>query len=82
MGFPGSSAGKESACNVGDLGSIPGLGLLIPVFWPREFHGLCSPWSHKELDIPEQLPLALMSHGKSEEEVRERVGLIIKRKEP
>ena len=24
-GFPGSSAGKESACNVGDLGSIPGL---------------------------------------------------------
>ena len=24
--FPGSSAGKESACNVGDLGSIPGLG--------------------------------------------------------
>jgi len=26
MGFPGSSAGKESACNVGDLGSIPGSG--------------------------------------------------------
>ena len=26
MGFPGRSAGKESACNVGDLGSIPGLG--------------------------------------------------------
>ena len=25
-GFPGSSAGKESACNVGDLGLIPGLG--------------------------------------------------------
>ena len=25
MGFPGSSAGKESACSVGDLGSIPGL---------------------------------------------------------
>ena len=24
--FPGSSAGKESACNVGDLGSIPELG--------------------------------------------------------
>ena len=24
-GFPGSSAGKESACNAGDLGSIPGL---------------------------------------------------------
>ena len=26
MGFPGSSAGKEPACNVEDLGSIPGLG--------------------------------------------------------
>ena len=25
-GFPGSSAGKESACNVGNLGSVPGLG--------------------------------------------------------
>ena len=25
-GFPDSSAGKESACNIGDLGSIPGLG--------------------------------------------------------
>ena len=24
--FPCSSAGKESTCNVGDLGSIPGLG--------------------------------------------------------
>ena len=26
VGFPGGSDGKESACNVGDLGSIPGLG--------------------------------------------------------
>ena len=26
MGFPDSSAGKESACNAGDLGSVPGLG--------------------------------------------------------
>ena len=26
MGFPGGSAGKESACNAGDLGLIPGLG--------------------------------------------------------
>ena len=26
LGFPGSLAGKESACNVGDLGLIPGLG--------------------------------------------------------
>ena len=26
MGFPGGSAGKESACNAGDPSSIPGLG--------------------------------------------------------
>ena len=47
-GFPCASAGEESTCNVGDLGSIPGLGrspgegigLPTPVFWPGEFHGL------------------------------------------
>ena len=26
LGFPGSSAGKESTCQTGDPGSIPGLG--------------------------------------------------------
>ena len=26
LGFPGSSVGKESACNAGDQGLIPGLG--------------------------------------------------------
>ena len=26
MGFPNSSAGKKSTCDVGDTGSIPGLG--------------------------------------------------------
>ena len=26
MSFPGGSNGKESACNAGDLGLIPGLG--------------------------------------------------------
>ena len=26
MGFPGGSAGKESTCSTGVLGSIPGLG--------------------------------------------------------
>ena len=34
FGFPGSSAGKESACSVGDLGSVPGLGIS-----PREGKG-------------------------------------------
>ena len=27
LGFPGSSEGKESACNVGDLSLIPGFGI-------------------------------------------------------
>ena len=26
LGFPGGSDGKESSCNAGDLGLIPGLG--------------------------------------------------------
>ena len=49
LGFPCGSAGKESACNVGDLDLIPGLGRCpgegkgTPVFWPGEFHGLHSP---------------------------------------
>ena len=30
-----------------------------PVLWPREFHGLYSPWDHKELDTTEGLPLSL-----------------------
>ena len=28
-----------------------------PVFWPGEFHGLYSPWGHKESDTTEQLSL-------------------------
>ena len=51
-GFPGGSAGKESACNAEDLGSIPGLGRVpwrrkwqpTPVFLRGEFH---SPWGHR-----------------------------------
>ena len=31
--------------------------LPTPVFWPREFHGLYSPWSGKESDTTEQLSL-------------------------
>ena len=70
MGVPGGSADKESACNVGDLGLIPGLerspgewsSYLLqgntPVFWPGEFHGLYSPWGRKESDTTEQLLLS------------------------
>ena len=32
--------------------------LPTPVFWPGEFHGLYSPWGHKELDTTEQLSLS------------------------
>ena len=34
MGFIGGSDGKQSTCNAGDLGSIPGLGR-----YPREGNG-------------------------------------------
>ena len=67
MGFPCGLAGKESACNVGDLGSIPGLGrfpwrrerlpFLFLVFWPEKYHGLYESWSHKESDTTERLSL-------------------------
>ena len=61
MGFPGGLAGKESTCNAGDLGSIPGLGRPpregkgYPVFWPGEFHGLYSPWAQNESNTTERL---------------------------
>ena len=49
MGFPGDSDRKESACNVGDLGSAPGLGRA-----PGGGHGhplqdpcLGNPWTEK-----------------------------------
>ena len=68
LGFPGGSAGKESAYSAKDLGSIPGL-----VRSPGEGHGSpiqysClenphgqrhlkgySPWGHKESHMPERL---------------------------
>ena len=104
-GFPHSSVGKESACNAGDRGWIPGSGrpteegigyplqytwsslvaqkesagkagdpglilelggipwrrerLSTPVFQPGKFHGLYSPWGHKESDTSERLSLSL-----------------------
>ena len=57
-GFPGGSAGIESAHNVGDLGLIPGLGRS-----PREGEGYPLQYSclenlgQKELDITEWLSL-------------------------
>ena len=41
-GFPDGSAAKEFACNVGDLGSIPGLGRSSGEGngYPRQYSGL------------------------------------------
>ena len=44
-GFPGASDGKESACNAGDLSSIPGLGRS-----PGGGHG--SPFQYSYLENP------------------------------
>ena len=67
-GFPGGSDGKASACNVGDPGSIPGLGRSpgegngSPLQYPclenpsgqRSLVGY-SPWDHKEWNMTERL---------------------------
>ena len=58
LGFPCSSAGKESTCNVGDLGSTPGLGRSPGEGkgYPLQYSVLensmdsVSPWGLKELD--------------------------------
>ena len=68
LDFPGGSDGKESACNVGDLGLIPGLGrtpggrhgnplqysCLENPHGQRSLVGY-SPWGNKELDMTDQL---------------------------
>ena len=68
MGFLDSSDGKESACNVGDLGLIPGSGRFAgegngnPLQYSclEKIHGQknlvgYSPLGHKDLDMTEQL---------------------------
>ena len=62
LGFPCGSAGKESARNAGDPGSIPGLGRSPGEGkgYPLQYSGLensmdCSPWGPKELEMTEQL---------------------------
>jgi len=70
-GCPGGSDGKESACDAGDLGSIPGLGRSPggghgnPLQYsclenPLEQRSLagCSPWRRKESDTTERLSTA------------------------
>ena len=70
-GFPGGSDSRESACNAGEPGSIPGWGKIpwrrkrahTSVFLPGEFHGQrtlagCSLWHRKESGIPKWLLLS------------------------
>ena len=69
MGFLGGSDGKKSACKVGDLGSIPGLGRSPGGNGnPLQYSCLENPmdrslagyslWGHKESDMTEQLSIA------------------------
>ena len=59
--------GKRICLPWGRLGFDPWVGkipwrrerLPNPVFWPREFHGLYSPWGYKESDMTELLSLSL-----------------------
>ena len=62
LGFPYGSAGKESTCNVGDLGSIPGLGRSPGEGkgYPLQYSGLensmdCIVYGIAESDTTEQL---------------------------
>ena len=62
--FPPGSGGKESACNAGDLGSVPGLGRSpgegkdYPCQNTGLYSGLRIPWGCKELDMTERLSLS------------------------
>ena len=81
-GFPGSSNGKESACNAEDqvqslVRKIPWRRewLLTPVFLPGKFHGQrslvgYSPRGRKESNTTERLTLALSEQGKAGHQVQ------------
>ena len=68
-GFPCGSAGKESACNVGYLASIPGLGRSLgdrkdyPLQWSGLDKSMDSPWDCKESHMSEQLSLSMTDDG-------------------
>ena len=65
--IPGSSDSKESSCNAGNVGLIPGSGRFLEKemathssILAKKFHGQrslvgYSPWGHKELNTTEQI---------------------------
>ena len=68
-GFPGGSDGKESACNPGDLGLIPGLGRSLDGYGnplqpgvSQEQRSLLdyTPWGCKELDATKHARMLLL----------------------
>ena len=67
LGFPSGSAGKESTCNAGNLGSIPGLGKSsgegnscpLQCSALENFMDCISSWGLKVSDTTEQLSLLL-----------------------
>jgi len=56
--FPCGSDGKESTCNAGDLGSIPGEGKGYPLQDSGLENSMDSPWGCKEPDMTERLSLS------------------------
>ena len=70
MGFPGNSNGKQSACNVRDLGSRPGSGRS-----PAEGHG--SPLQYSCLENPmDRGAWQATIHGVIESDMTERLTLL------
>ena len=53
MGFPGGSAGKESACNVEDLGRSPGEGRGYPLQYSGLENSMDRLWGRKQSDTTE-----------------------------
>ena len=83
LGFPCGSAGKESTCNAGDLGSISGLGrspgegnsyplqysCLKNPHGQRSLAGY-SPWGRKESDTTERLSTAYSTREENKDKHR------------
>ena len=72
MGFPGGSVSKEFTCNVGDLGSIPGLGRS-----PGEGNGNPLQYSGLENSMDRGAWQATVHGGLKQSDTTERLSLFI-----